>query len=65
MNHFSQNPEPATMTTEARHQRLTRLGLATPRSLQGVYPFAGRGFFNDLFPGRQSVGRFGLFCRTI
>ena len=35
-----------TMTTETRQQRLTRLGLATPRFLQGVYPFAGRGFFD-------------------
>lgn len=34
-----------TLTTETRQQRLTRLGLATPRFLQGVYPFAGRGFF--------------------
>ena len=34
------------MTTETRQQRLTRLGLATPRFLQGVYPFAGRGFFD-------------------
>ena len=35
-----------TITTETRQQRLTRLGLATPRFLQGVYPFAGRGFFD-------------------
>ena len=34
-----------TMTTETRQQRLTRLGTAIPRFLQGVYPFAGRGFF--------------------
>ena len=34
-----------TLTTETRQQRLTRLRLATPRFLQGVYPFAGRGFF--------------------
>jgi assimilatory nitrate reductase catalytic subunit len=42
-------PTPAdsieTLTTETRQQRLTRLGLAAPRFLQGVYPFAGRGFF--------------------
>ena len=38
-----------TLTTETRHQRLTRTGLATPRFLQGVYPFAGRGVF-DLAP---------------
>ena len=34
-----------TVPTETRQQRQTRLGLATPRFLQGVYPFAGRGFF--------------------
>lgn len=34
-----------TLTTETRHQRLTRLGITTPRFLQGVFPFAGRGFF--------------------
>ena len=34
-----------TLTTETRQQRLTRLGAAIPRFLQGVYPFAGRGFF--------------------
>ena len=28
--------------TETRHQRLLRSGAATPRFLQGVYPFAGR-----------------------
>ncbi len=37
--------ETGTMTTETRHQRLTRLGQATPRFLQGVFPFTGRGFF--------------------
>ena len=46
MSQFRQNPEPETMMTETRQQRLTRLGLATPRFLQGVYPFAGRGFFD-------------------
>jgi assimilatory nitrate reductase catalytic subunit len=35
-----------TITTETRQQRLIRLGLAAPRFLQGVYPFAGRGFFD-------------------
>ncbi len=50
MSQFSQNPEhdntlTQTIMTETRQQRLTRLGLATPRFLQGVYPFAGRGFF--------------------
>lgn len=35
----------ATITTETRHQRLTRLGQATPRFLQGAFSFAGRGFF--------------------
>ncbi len=38
-----------TMTTETRHHRLIRTGQATPRFLQGVYPFAGRGVF-DLGP---------------
>ena len=38
-----------TVTTETRQQRLTRTGQATPRFLQGVFPFAGRGFF-DLGP---------------
>jgi len=38
-----------TTTTETRQQRLTRTGEATPRFLQGVFPFAGRGFF-DLGP---------------
>jgi assimilatory nitrate reductase catalytic subunit len=37
---------PDTIPIETRQQRLTRLGLATPRFLQGVYPFAGRGFFD-------------------
>ena len=38
-----------TLTTETRQQRLTRTGQATPRFLQGVFPFMGRGFF-DLGP---------------
>jgi assimilatory nitrate reductase catalytic subunit len=38
-----------TITAETRQQRLTRTGQATPRFLQGVFPFAGRGFF-DLGP---------------
>ncbi len=38
-----------TVTTETRQQRLTRTGRATPRFLQGVFPFVGRGFF-DLGP---------------
>lgn len=37
---------PETIAIETRHQRLTRLELAVPRFLQGVYPFAGRGFFD-------------------
>ncbi len=50
MSLFSQNSErdlvtTDTITTETWQQWLTRLGLATPRFLQGVYPFAGRGFF--------------------
>ena len=35
--------------TETRHQWLLRSGSATPRFLQGIYPFAGRGVF-DLGP---------------
>ena len=38
-----------TTTTETRQQRMMRLGQATPRFLQGVFPFMGRGFF-DLGP---------------
>ena len=48
MSHFRTPSEDSaeTLTTETRQQRLTRLGVATPRFLQGVYPFAGRGFFD-------------------
>lgn len=35
--------------TETRHQWLLRSGHGTPRFLQGIYPFAGRGVF-DLSP---------------
>ena len=35
--------------TETRHERELRTGEATPRFLQGVFPFAGRGLF-DLAP---------------
>jgi hypothetical protein len=35
--------------SETLHQRLIRTGVATPRFLQGVYPFVGRGVF-DLAP---------------
>jgi len=42
------------ITTETRQQRLIRTGQATPRFLQGVYPFAGRGFF-DLAPLNDSL----------
>jgi len=38
-----------TVTTETRQQRRLRQGQAKPRFLQGVFPFAGRGFF-DLGP---------------
>ena len=44
-HHAPPEGEPGTITTETRHQRLTRLGQATPRFLQGVFPFTGRGFF--------------------
>ena len=42
------------LAAETRQQRLTRLGLATPRFLQGVYPFAGRGFF-DVGPLNEAL----------
>jgi len=41
--------ETNTITTETRQQQLLRTGQAKPHYLQGVYPFAGRGFF-DLAP---------------
>src|SRR4051794_32367727 len=34
------------ITSETRLQRLIRTGEATPRFLQGVYPFVGRGIFD-------------------
>lgn len=37
------------LVSETRLQRLLRTGRATPRFLQGVYPFAGRGLF-DITP---------------
>ncbi|HLJ56569.1 MAG TPA: hypothetical protein VKT77_16135 [Chthonomonadaceae bacterium] len=37
------------LTSETRRETLIRLSQATPRFLQGVYPFAGRGIF-DLAP---------------
>ena len=37
------------IATETRQQQRLRTGEATPRFLQGVFPFAGRGFF-DLGP---------------
>lgn len=53
---------PDTITTETRQQRLTRMGQATPRFLQGVFPFVGRGFFdlgplNDALCYHVPVGR--------
>lgn len=33
---------------ETRQQQLIRTGKATPRFLQGVYPFAGRGVFDPV-----------------
>ncbi|MGI4790564.1 MAG: hypothetical protein ACRYFS_17150 [Janthinobacterium lividum] len=56
MSQFSTYPETEhdTVATETRQQRLTRLGLATPRFLQGVYPFAGRGFF-DVGPLNEAL----------
>ncbi len=46
MSLLNTNSQTETVTTETRQQRLTRLGQAVPRFLQGVYPFAGRGFFD-------------------
>ncbi len=43
-----------TLTTETRRERQIRLGRATPRFLQGVYPFAGRGFF-EVAPLNESL----------
>jgi len=40
---------PSFVLSETRHQRLLRTGQGTPRFLQGVFPFAGRGLF-DLGP---------------
>ena len=34
------------ITSETRTEYLLRVGKATPRFLQGVYPFAGRGVFD-------------------
>ena len=54
---------PATpVTSETRLQRLVRTGAATPRFLQGVYPFVGRGVFdlgplNDALSYRVPPGR--------
>lgn len=49
-NPFSDfDPIIRTITTETRQQRRLRTGEAVPRFLQGVFPFAGRGFF-DLGP---------------
>ena len=42
------------VVSETRHQRLFRLGGATPRLLQGVFPFVGRGLF-DLGPLNESL----------
>ena len=49
-----QDSETNTITTETRQQRLIRTGEATPHYLQGVYPFAGRGFF-DLAPLNEAL----------
>src|SRR6266704_2584052 len=38
--------EPAAfVTSETRREYLLRTGRSTPRFLQGIYPFAGRGIF--------------------
>ena len=49
MSHDTHPESETTVTTETRQQKLIRTGQATPRFLQGVYPFAGRGVF-DLGP---------------
>lgn len=46
---FETQTETQTITTETRQQQRMRTGEAAPRFLQGVFPFAGRGFF-DLGP---------------
>lgn len=46
---FTNDQTVALVTTETRLEYLVRTGKATPRFLQGVYPFAGRGVF-DLGP---------------
>ena len=37
------NPQPGVVISESRHQYLVRIGTATSRFLQGVFPFVGRG----------------------
>lgn len=42
---MSESDATTILLTETRQERLLREGKATPRFLQGVYPFAGRGLF--------------------
>ncbi len=41
----SSSEQTAFVTSETRREYLLRTGKSTPRFLQGVYPFAGRGIF--------------------
>lgn len=54
VSHFDSGLDSEAVTTETRQQRRMRLGQAAPRFLQGVFPFAGRGFF-DLGPLHDSL----------
>lgn len=40
------NRETATVLSQTRHERLLQSGQASPRFLQGVFPFVGRGMFD-------------------
>ncbi len=56
------DPQPGVITSETRHQYLVRTGKATPRFLQGVFPFLGRGIsdlrlLNDALRYRVPAGK--------
>lgn len=48
-------PPVGSVISETRHQRLVRTGEATPRFLQGVFPFMGRGI-HELIPLSDGLG---------
>ncbi|MEO7718311.1 MAG: molybdopterin oxidoreductase [Capsulimonas sp.] len=54
MSFTSTQSEPPVVISETRTQLLLRTQRATPRFLQGVYPFAGRGVF-DLGPLNEAL----------